>query len=338
MNFAIVGCGQIGRKRLRTLLPHDRLAVAADPAIEKAIELAAASRQNAKATADWQAAVRDPAVEAVIVSTTNDWLAPIARAAIESGKHVLVEKPAARSASELKTVVETADHGDLCVWVGFNLRYHPAIQKAREIVDSGQLGPLLSVRGRYGHGGRIGYDREWRADPKISGGGELLDQGVHLIDLARWFLGDFERVCGYAPTFYWNMPVDDNAYLLLRTPEGQAAWLHASCTQWKNLFSFEIFGRSGALIIDGLGGSYGVERLTHHRAKPQLGPPETTTWEFAGDDPSWEGELRDFVHAAKEGERAKTTLGDALAALEVVDQVYRESRTAPAIAESGGGL
>lgn len=328
-----MGCGQIGHKRLRTLLQRDQLIVAADPVIERAKELAAASRQNAKTSADWQTAVTDPTVEAVIVSTTNAWLAPITLAAIKGGKHVLVEKPAALSAAELKPVVDAAEQCDRCVWVGFNLRYHPAIRKAREIVVSGQLGALMSVRGRYGHGGRIGYDREWRADPKISGGGELIDQGVHLIDLARWFLGDFEQVCGYAPTFYWDMSVDDNAFLLLRTRQGQAAWLHASCTQWKNLFSFEIFGRSGALVVEGLGGSYGLERLTHHRVKPEPGPPETTTWEFAGDDPSWEGEFRDFVNTAREGKRAKTSLRDAFAALEIVAQVYAGSQRAVAIAD-----
>lgn len=310
------------------MLQRDRLIVATDRVIKKAKELAAASGQNAKASADWQAAVSDPAVEAVVVSTTNNWLAPITLAAIESGKHVLVEKPAARSAAELKPVVEAAERCDRCVWVGFNLRYHPAIRKAREIVASGRLGALMSVRARYGHGGRIDYDREWRADPKISGGGELLDQGVHLIDLARWFLGEFEHVCGYAPTFYWDMPVDDNAFLLLKTRAGQAAWLHASCTQWKNLFSFEIFGRSGAVVIEGLGGSYGVERLTHHRVKPELGPPETTSWEFAGEDPSWEAEFRDFVDTAKERKRAKTSLRDALSALEVIAQVYEEGQHA----------
>lgn len=321
----MVGCGQIGRKRLRTIVRRDTLIVAADPLIERARELVATSQQNAFATADWRAAVTHPDVHAVIVSTTNNWLAPVSRAAIECRKHVLVEKPAARDAAELRPLVEAADRSGRCVWVGFNLRYHSAIQRAREIVASGELGPLMYVRGRYGHGGRIGYDKEWRADPKISGGGELLDQGVHLIDLARCFLGDFDEVCGYADTFYWDMPVDDNAFLLLKTRKGQAAWLHASCTQWKNLFSFEILGRRGALVVDGLGGSYGVECLTQHRVRPEMGPPESMTWQFPGDDPSWEAEFRDFVNSTEEGKPAKTSLRDALAALEIVDQVHADS-------------
>ena len=104
--------------------------------------------------------------------------------------------------------------------VGYNHRFHPALRKAREIVDSGASGPLMFLRGRYGHGGRKGYDREWRADPKLSGGGELIDQGVHLIDLASWFLGEFPTVEGHAATYFWDMKVDDNAFLSLRTAGG----------------------------------------------------------------------------------------------------------------------
>src|SRR5205823_5892688 len=128
------------------------------------------------------------------------------------------------------------------------------------MAKDGVIGEIMFLRGRYGHGGRIGYDREWRADPQRAGGGELIDQGVHMIDLARCFLGEFEHVTGHAATYFWDMQVDDNAFLLLRTSEDHAAFLHVSCTEWKNLFSLEIYGRGGKLQIDGLGGSYGVER------------------------------------------------------------------------------
>src|SRR5437764_10325665 len=148
----------------------------------------------------------------------------------------------------------------------------------------------MFLRARYGQGGRIGYDKEWRADAKLSGGGELIDQGVHLIDLAQWFLGDFSEVSGHAATYFWEMPVDDNAFLNLRTPAGQTAWLHVSCTEWKNLFSLELYGRNAKLAIDGLGGSYGVERLTLYKMHPEMGPPETTAREYPGGDVSWDRE------------------------------------------------
>jgi predicted dehydrogenase len=324
MNFAIVGCGSIGQKRRRAFRETDHLVVAADRVLGRAETLVQES-PGAVATTDWVAAVTHPAVEAVIIATTNNWLGPVTIAAAEACKHVLVEKPAARSLGEIRDVVARVERHPVCVWVGFNHRYHPALQKARTIVESGAIGPLMFVRGRYGHGGRLGYEREWRADPEISGGGELLDQGVHLIDLAGWFLGEFTEICGFAKTYFWDMPVEDNAFLLLRTRDNQAAWLHASCTEWKNLFSFEIYGRRGKLQIDGLGGSYGLERLTHHRVLPEMGPPETNVWEFPGEDVSWRHELQAFVDLIRTGVSVTKSLHDAESALAVVDALYKNS-------------
>src|SRR5206468_1135197 len=172
------------------------------------------------------------------------------------------------NAAELEPIRRALHETRSIVRVGFNHRYHRAFRKAREIVDSGVLGDLMFIRGRYGHGGRPGYDREWRAVPELSGGGEAIDQGMHLIDLARWFLGDFPSVQGYAGTFFWNMPVEDNAFFLLRSAENRVAFLHATWTEWKNLFSFEIYGRFGKLEVSGLGGSYGIERLAHYQMSP----------------------------------------------------------------------
>ena len=211
------------------------------------------------------------------------------------------------------------------VRVGFNHRYHRAFQKARQIVDAGDLGRLMFLRGRYGHGGRLGYEKEWRAQPSLSGGGELIDQGVHLIDLARWFLGDFVKVEGFAHTYFWDMPVDDNAFLLLRTDGAQTAFLHASCTEWKNTFSFEIYGEHGKLQIDGIGGSYGTERLTWYRMLPQMGPPETTTWEFPMADNSWEIEMQEFLRDIEMQRKPDPGLEDAVATLDIVGKVYKNS-------------
>ena len=218
-----------------------------------------------------------------------------------------------------------AEQQRVVVHVGFNHRYHRAFRRARQIVESGALGPLMFLRARYGHGGRVGYDKEWRAQPQLSGGGELIDQGVHLIDLARWFLGDFTDVEGYAHTYFWDMPVDDNAFLLLKTAQKQVAFLHASCTEWKNTFSFELYGRSGKLHIDGLGGSYGVERLACYKMLPEMGPPETTMWEYPMADDSWEVEMAEFLEDIELGRKPAAGLADAVAALDIVDAIYRRS-------------
>ncbi|CAN5255199.1 hypothetical protein BH10PSE17_BH10PSE17_37850 [soil metagenome] len=211
--------------------------------------------------------------------------------------------------------------------VGVSHRYHCAWRKPREIVDQGHLGPLMFVRARYGHGGRLGYDKEWRAIPELSGGGELIDQGMHLIDLSRWFLGDFPVVEGFASTCYWDMPVDDNAFMLMRTQDKQVAFLHASASEWKNLFSFEIYGRDGKLHIDGLGGSYGTERLSWYRMLPQMGPPETTIFEYPMADDSWEVEIAEFVKDIELKRTPEPGLADAIAALEIVGRLYANSDT-----------
>ena len=321
--FALVGCGLIGRKRAASLKPG-QLRYACDLDAARAAELAKAY-PGCTALTDYHAALEDPTVTAVIVSTLNGALAPIALAAVRAGKHALVEKPGALNAAQLREVAAAAAKTGAKVRLGYNHRFHPALQKARELADSGVLGPLMFMRGRYGHGGRKGYDREWRADPKLSGGGELIDQGVHLIDLAGWFLGEFGTIEGHAATFFWDMPVDDNAFLSLRTVGGQTAWLHVSCTEWKNLFSLEIYGRDAKIALDGLGGSYGQEKCTYYKMLPQMGPPETTVWDYPAGDQSWTLELAAFEEDIRTGRMPNPGLREGIRTLEIVEHIYRSS-------------
>ncbi len=324
VRYAIIGCGLIGRKRLAALPAGSSLAVACDADLARARNLAGG---HARAATDFREAVGGEDVEAVVVATPNAALAPVAEAAIRAGKHVLVEKPGAVRAEEAAALADLARRQGVRVRVGFNHRYHPALLKARELVDSGVAGGLMFVRGRYGHGGRLGYEKEWRADPALSGGGELMDQGVHLIDLAGWFLGPFARVEGHAATYFWKMPVDDNAFLSLRTANGKTAWLHVSCTEWKNLFSLEIYGREAKLQVEGFGGSYGVERLSFYRMLPEMGPPETTIWEFPRGDASWELEMAAFEADILDGREPAPGLEEARAALDVVEKIYARGGT-----------
>lgn len=322
MNVGIIGCGLIGKKRADSLL-DTRLVACADTDMGRAEALAAKTR--ARATTSWRDVAEAKDVDIVIVATPHDSLAQITLAAIRAGKHVLVEKPAARSAAELAPIVAEAEERRSLVRVGFNHRYHRAFRKARELVDQGVLGDLMFIRARYGHGGRVGYDKEWRAQVAVSGGGELIDQGVHLIDLSRWFLGDFTKVEGTARTYFWDTAVDDNAFLMLSTAKGQIAWLHASATEWKNTFSMEIYGRIGKLHIDGLGGSYGTEKLTWYQMTPEMGPPVTTAWEYPMADDSWAAEYGEFLEEIRANRPPSRGLRDALAALEVVKDIYQGS-------------
>lgn len=324
IRFALVGCGLIGRKRVKALGRDRPLLYACDLEAERAKDLAQLSPGCAAVT-DYRVILADPRVDAVLVSTLNASLAPLTLAAVQAGKHVLVEKPGALNAAQLRAVRDAALKSGARVRLGYNHRFHPALQKAREFVDGGALGPLLFLRARYGHGGRKGYDREWRADPALSGGGELIDQGVHLIDLAGWFLGDFPTIDGHATTSFWEMKVDDNAFLSLRTAAGQTAWLHASCTEWKNLFSLEIYGRNAKMAIDGLGGSYGTERLTFYQMLPQMGPPETTVFEYPAADESWALEMRAFADDIRLGREPSPGIREGIRTLEIVEEVYRRS-------------
>lgn len=320
LKFGIIGCGLIGQKRAATLQPG-QLAAACDLNLSRAQKLAA-TQPGAIAVTDFREVLANPKINAVIIAAINSELAPLTLAAIEAGKSVLVEKPAGISVADIDSLLAAQAQSKVAVRVGFNHRYHPAFLKARELVDAGAVGELMFLRARYGHGGRVGYDREWRADPKLSGGGELIDQGVHLIDLSRWFLGDFPTVDGHAATYYWDMPVDDNAFLSLRTAEGRTAWLHVSCSEWKNLFSMEIYGRTGKLQIDGLGGSYGVEKLTYYKMLPQMGPPETTAWEYPRGDQSWQIEMDLFTEDIRLGRTPQPGLAEARAALQIVESIY----------------
>jgi predicted dehydrogenase len=323
LRVAIVGCGRIGARRARALAGA-QLVCCVDRDSSRAEQLAR-DAGGVVACSDWQQALDRADVDAVIIATAHDSLARITRAAVLAGKHVLVEKPAARHVAELHELPALAAERRVCVRVGFNHRYHRALLQARRLVDASALGPLMFVRARYGHGGRLGYEHEWRASREQAGGGELLDQGVHLIDLARWFLGEFTEVSGYAGTFFWDMPVEDNGFMLLKTAASKVAFLHASCTDWKNTFSFELFGRTGKLQIEGLGGSYGTERLIWYRMLPEMGPPETTIWEYPMEDNSWDVEMQEFIEDIR-GERTPAAgLSDAIAALTVVDRIYRHS-------------
>jgi predicted dehydrogenase len=323
LGVAIIGCGLIGQKRAKAL-GSNKLVACVDVIPERAQTLAN-SVSGAVATTDWQTVIQRDEVDIVIVATTNDGLAPITRAALQAGKHVLVEKPAARHPQELTEVMAASRATGKLVRVGFNHRYHPALLQAQELFQSGVLGPLMFIRGRYGHGGRVGYDQEWRSRPELSGGGELIDQGVHLIDLARWFLGEFSEINGYAHTYFWNMPVDDNGFMMLRTSKNQMAFLHVSCTEWKNLFSLEIYGRDAKLHIEGLGGSYGVERLIYYKMLPEMGPPETTIWEYPRGDNSWSLEFNEFLEDIALNRQPQANLNDAHAALKIVEKIYSES-------------
>lgn len=318
---ALLGCGAVAAKRAAALPEPFTVTAVYDIAPSRAEALARTTTPDAVVARSATEAVAG-GVDLAIVAAYHRDLVPLSMTAVAAGCHVLVEKPGARGVDELRRLRERADSRNRVVRVGYNHRFHPSVMHARELIASGRYGDLISIRARYGHGGRAGYEREWRADRELSGGGELLDQGIHLIDLTRCLGGDATLAFAELRNDYWDCEVEDNAYLGLRIAGGGFAWLQASWTEWKNLFSFEVALHDAKLEISGLGGSYGTERLTLYEMLPEMGPPRTTSWEWPFADGSWGRELADVASSIAGGETAGAGIDDAIAALEIVENAY----------------
>jgi len=323
MKVGLIGAGRQGLRRARAIKgSEDKLVVITDINLDTAKSLAC--DMKCEATVNWEDVVKRKDIDIVVVTTPNHLHAPISILALKNGKHVLCEKPLARTPEEAMKIVGVATETKMKLKCGFNLRHHPAIQQARKWFDGGLIGELMFLRCYYGMCGRLGYERDWRANPEIAGGGELLDQGIHVLDLFHWFAGSFSRVLGFTATMFWNTPVEDNAFVLLRTNKGLVASLHASWTQWKNLFLFEIYGKDGYITVEGLGGSYGVERAM--LGKRSFSEPfNEKVVEFRGEDTSWLEEWREFVAAIKEDREPLGNGSDGLEALKLVYAVYESN-------------
>ncbi|MBC5809804.1 MAG: Gfo/Idh/MocA family oxidoreductase [Candidatus Eremiobacteraeota bacterium] len=324
LRVGVAGCGLIGRRRAREVArsPHSQLVAVADARLEAARETAA--EFAAHAVEDWRELVADPNLDVIVVSTPNGYLAEIAIAALAAGKHVLTEKPMGRNVEEARAMAEAAERSGKRLKVGFNHRYHPALRRAHALFAGDAIGTLINLRVRYGHGGRAGYEREWRGDPELAGGGELTDQGVHALDLIHWFAGMPSDAVAFTQTAVWPIaPLEDNAFALLRFPGGAIASVHTSWTQWKNLFSFEVFGNRGALIVEGLGGSYGVETLTLYERAPAGGAPATTVERFEGADESWRDEWSAFTAGILHDTPYDGGPADGLAVMTMLADLYR---------------
>ncbi|MGA3056506.1 MAG: Gfo/Idh/MocA family oxidoreductase [Candidatus Limnocylindrales bacterium] len=331
MRVAVIGCGLIGTRRAKVAVDSgDEVVVVADISADRAQAVAEATRS--KWTVSWPEIVSRDDIDVVVVSTSNDLLAEASIAALESGKHVLCEKPLGRNAAEATAIVAAAQAAGRLLKVGFNHRHHPAIAAARELVGEGAIGDVFAIRALYGHGGRAGYEREWRANPARSGGGELLDQGVHIVDLARWFIGEIAQAQGYVGTYHWPIqPVEDNAFALLRASSGGIVSFHTSWTQWKNAFRFEVLGTGGYLRIDGLGGSYGTERLTLAKRNEDSSPPVEETTSFEGPDQSWRSEWQEFSTAIGQNRQPLGNGDDGLAAARILDAIYESAASGNAV-------
>ena len=357
MRVAIIGCGLIGRKRALALAVDDQIVGCCDVNRESAEKFS--QEFSCRYFIDYQDMLKEVKCDIIIVAVVNKYIKEIVIDALKTGKHVLAEKPLGRNAGESAEILKylIVSHSpvlsvsqspdlpvsqspvlpfsrspilpfsqSLILKTGFNHRFHPAIWQAKQRVNNGEIGKILNIRARYGHGGRPGMEKEWRASKDLCGGGELLDQGVHVIDLIRWFGGDITEVYGKVETKFWDMEVEDNAFAILKTETDVTASLHVSWTNWKNIFSFEIFGSDGYIRVEGLGGSYGPETLEIGKRRKEGGRPDIQTVEFPPEDVSWKIEWQEMKNAIAEKRDVIGNGNDGLKANEVIEALYISSK------------
>lgn len=268
-------------------------------------------------------------LDCLFVCMTNDVAAEVTRLALENGLHVFCEKPPARNMDDLGPVlVCKKKYPHLKLKYGFNHRYHDSVIDALKIVQSGDLGKIINLRGIYGKSKLVSFGQksDWRSDRAISGGGILLDQGIHMVDLLRLFAGEFQDIHSYISNNFWKYNVEDNAYALMRTKDGKVAMLHSSATQWRHSFQLDIHLEKGAIILSGiLSGtkSYGAEKMTiSWVADSDLGDPREYTTRYNKDN-SWQREIDEFSDVILNNlEVRHGTLEDAWKTMELVYKIY----------------
>lgn len=320
IQLGLIGCGVIGERRAQNLPPNSKITAVFDTNLERAQKLS--QMTGARICSSAQDLIQNGQVQGLIVAAINSVLVPTMQLAEKHELPVLVEKPAARSFKELAALQPKFPEK---IKIGFNHRFHPAYFDILKELQSNPSDPVMFMRATYGNGARVGFDREWRSKVELSGGGELLDQGVHVLDLATNILQDLDVKTAWVRTQYWDMPVDDNAWAILSTPTGQTFSMHVSSSEWKNDFRFEVYTRKTKYLWTGLGRSYGPEKLSIFRMKPEMGPPDVEEKQYPPEDSSWLLENQNFLEMIQGKKSAFGGYNDALRALRHVENIYELS-------------
>lgn len=326
LSVVIVGAGRVGGIRAGVLRrsEHSLLVAVADTDHSRAEKVAEGT--NAIVSSDWMSVVPRGDVDAVVVCTPTKYHAEVTIAALQAGKHVLCEKPLGRNVVEARRMLDAARVSGRVFKTGFNYRHMSHVRKAKELLEAGALGDLHFLRCRYGHGGRPGYEKEWCTDAELSGGGVLLEQGIHIFDLVRHLLGEPSQILAQTRRFYWNFPsVEDNGFCMLQMTDGQLAQVHVSWTQWVNLFEFEIFGYDGYLRLEGRDGHYGPQRLIWGKRRADHGRPLEEVFEFVNPDDSWDREWCEFHAAIEEAREPTGSASDGLRAQQLIEAAYESA-------------
>lgn len=330
INVAIIGMGKIGKTRAQTILsnPKTQLIAAYDIDHSQLNEYSGIIKCE-----QVEEIFKIDNLDAVFICTFNKYAPEYTIKALNAGYHVFCEKPPARTVKEIETVIEVEKGQDKILKYGFNHRYHHSVMEAKKLIENNIFGKLLWMRGVYGKAGGNQYEKNWRNDKDESGGGILIDQGIHMLDLMRFFAGDFVDIKSLVRTNYWDIKVEDNAFAIMQTEDNILASVHSSATQWRHKFLLEMSFENGYINLDGILSStrsYGDETLSIAKRQFEddtfaMGKPREEKIFFDTDE-SWKLELEEFVSCI---ENKKSVVNgnsqDALKVMQLVEDIYQES-------------
>ena len=322
LRVGIAGHGVVGKRRHHFIAKHPEMEMVA--VCDRHFGQSGVLEDGVRYYPDYKRLLQEP-LDVLFVCLTNDIAAEVTVAGLDHGLHVFCEKPPGRDLGDIARVIAAERrHPTLKLKYGFNHRYHDSVKDALRIVKSGELGPVINMRGVYGKSKIIGFGSDWRTQRALAGGGILLDQGIHMVDMMRLFAGEFADIHSYVSNSHWQHDVEDNAYALMKTTDGVVAFLHSSATQWRHRFQLEIALARGALILSGIlsgSKSYGAETLTVvHPHEDDGGDPREQRTSYNRDN-SWRDEIADFVDAIAEDR--PVSVGSSDDALKTMHLVYR---------------
>lgn len=320
LKFAVIGCGRMGARRIRTIVDHFDTELISVVDVNQDIARDFSKRFECNSFCDFKDAINDDDVDCVVVSVPNNFHAIISIAALENGKHVFCEKPLARNPKEAFTMVEAAEKNGCFLKTGSNLRCFPSVEKAKKLIDQGEIGEILYLRGWIGNSGKH-LENSWYSKAEMSGGGTFLDNGVHMLDLTRIFLGEIKTCFGEVKTLYWPIsPLEDNGFGIFHASNGKMAFVQSSWTEWAGYMYMEVYGSEGSICIDNrnhqcitaLMEKSGEKRIFDY----SLLPPQ-----------SYEREFEEYVRALRDGRQPLASGFDGMRAVQMAYGVYESSRT-----------
>lgn len=325
LKVGIAGYGVVGKRRRGVIDARDDMKVVA--VCDRTLEGSGTFDDGVRYFESYPELLGED-LDVLFVAMSNDIAADVTIAGLESGLHVFCEKPPGRDVADIERVVacRTA-RPDQVLKYGFNHRYHDSVQDALAVLASNELGDVIDMRGVYGKSQLITFDQtSWRTERALAGGGVLLDQGIHMVDLIRLFGGEFTDVKSFVSNRVWGHDVEDNAYALMQTNAGVVAMLHSSASQWRHRFRLEIGMTRGALTLSGIlsgSKSYGAETLTiTRRGENDMGDPDEETKSY-DNDPSWTLEVAEFADAVlRDGKIRNGSAEDALRTMQLVYKIY----------------